>query len=78
MRPHEILVRKVSARGRVSEFRFNPFWVRLELDATEDEGVTRVRLYSHGRGIAIGDFLNPEDRTSFATVFAGAIREARR
>lgn len=77
VRPHTIVLKKVSARGRASEFRFNPAWVRLEVEANEDEGVTRLRLFSHGRGVSVGDFLNPEDRTSFSKAFAGAIREAR-
>lgn len=77
VRPHEIIVRKTSARGRASEFRFNPYWVRLELQSSEDEGVTRILLFSRGRGLAIGDFLNPGDRTDFASVFANAIRQAR-
>jgi len=78
VRPHAIVVRKVSARGRATEFRFNPNWVRLELTRSEDEGVIRICLFSRGQGVPVGDFLNPEDRTSFATAFMAAIGAARR
>jgi uncharacterized membrane protein len=77
VRPHDIRIRKVSARGRVLEYRFNPDWVRLEIERSEDEGVTRIVLFSHGRGIRVADFLNPEDRTSFADAFRAAIAAAR-
>ncbi len=77
VRRHEILIRKVSARGRALEYRFNPDWVRLEIERTEDEGVTRIVLYSRGRGVPVADFLNPDDRTTFATAFRAAISAAR-
>ncbi|GAB5374921.1 MAG: hypothetical protein AcusKO_13830 [Acuticoccus sp.] len=35
----EVLVRKVSAAGRVSEHRFHPHWARLAVTRLEDEGV---------------------------------------
>eukprot|EP01037_Dinobryon_pediforme_P029091 gene29091-32610_t len=78
VRPHEVLVRKVSVHGRVTEFRFNPVWLQLEVSREEDEGVTRITLRSHGRSLAIADFLNPDDRTSFAEAFTAAIAAARR
>jgi uncharacterized membrane protein len=77
VRRHEILLRKVSARGREVEFRFNPDWVRLEVARSEDEGVTRINLVSRGRGVPIADFLNPDDRTTFAKAFSAALTEAR-
>jgi uncharacterized membrane protein len=77
VRRHEILVRKVSARGRAVEYRFNPDWVRLEIARDQDEGVTRILLVSRGRGLPVADFLNPDDRTSFADAFRAAISGVR-
>jgi uncharacterized membrane protein len=77
VRRHEILVRKVSARGRAVEYRFNPDWVRLEIARAQDEGVTRILLVSRGRGLPVADFLNPDDRTSFADAFRAAISGVR-
>jgi uncharacterized membrane protein len=73
-----LVIRKVSAGGRVQEIRFNPRWVRLELEREEDEGITRVAVRMRGERVAVGAFLNPEDRQSFARAFGAALAEARR
>jgi uncharacterized membrane protein len=73
----EIVVRKVAPSGRAQEFRFNPQWVRLEVEEAEDEGVIRVTLRARERRIAVGAFLNPEDRRSFARALGAAIATAR-
>ncbi len=73
----EIVIRKVSPYGREQEYRFNPFWVRLSITREEDEGVTRISLYSRGSKVDIGGFLNPDDRTSFASAFQAALASAK-
>ena len=73
----EILIRKVSPYGREQEYRFNPFWVRLSISREEDEGVTRISLFSRGHKVDIGGFLNPDDRTSFAGAFQAALASAK-
>jgi uncharacterized membrane protein len=75
--PYAIVVRKVSAAGRSQEYSFNPLWVRLEVDHVEDEGVTRIGLFSRGRTVEVGGFLNPDDRTSFAGALKAALATAR-
>jgi uncharacterized membrane protein len=72
-----IVVRKVTASGRSQEFRFNPQWVRLEVEELEDEGVVRVVLRARDRRVAVGAFLNPGDRRNFARAFGAALAEAR-
>ncbi|MEP3666510.1 MAG: DUF2244 domain-containing protein, partial [Roseibium sp.] len=74
---HEIVVRKVGPGKRHQEFRFNPFWVRMSMTRLEDEGVTRLSLSSRGEHIDIGNFLNPEDRTTFAGAMANALATAK-
>ncbi|WP_289034942.1 DUF2244 domain-containing protein [uncultured Roseibium sp.] len=74
---HEIVVRKVGPGKRHQEFRFNPLWVRMSMTRLEDEGVTRLSLSSRGEHIDIGNFLNPEDRTSFAGAMANALATAK-
>lgn len=73
----EIVVRRVTASGRRQEFRFNPYWVRLELERADEEGIIRIALRSRERRVAVGNFLNPEDRSSFAIAFGAALAEAR-
>ncbi|WP_407048764.1 DUF2244 domain-containing protein [Methyloraptor flagellatus] len=75
--PLEILFTKVGPRGDRIDYRFNPVWVRLEIERVPDEGVTHIYLYSRGRGVEIGAFLNPDDRTSFADALGAALRAAR-
>ena len=73
-----LLIRKVAPSGRFQELRFNPLWVRLEVQQVEDEGVTRIVVRTRGESVAIGAFLNPPDRESFARAFGAALAEARR
>ena len=72
-----IVVRKVMANGRAQEFRFNPQWVRLEVEEIADEGVVRIALRARDKRVPVGAFLNPEDRKSFARAFGAALAAAR-
>lgn len=72
-----LLVRKVRADGRASEARFNPYWTRLTVERDDDFGVTGISLASQGRSLALGTFLNPADKESFAAAFARALAAAR-
>ena len=72
-----IIVRKVMANGRAQEFRFNPQWVRLEVEEIADEGVVRIALRARDKRVPVGAFLNPEDRKSFARAFGAALAAAR-
>ena len=73
----EVVLRKVSPKGEVQVYRFNPAWVRIDVERFEDEGVTRLRLRSHGREVPLGDFLNPPDREGFGKALGAALASAR-
>lgn len=75
--PDLLLIRRVSAGGRASEIRFNPYWVRLEIHREEDEGVTKLLVRTRDRREPVGAFLNPEDRGSFARALGAALAEVR-
>ena len=74
---HELLVRRRTARGQMSEWRFNPAWVRIEFDAEAEAGATLV-LASHGERVEIAAFLSPEERVDFANALKAALAAARR
>ncbi len=74
---HEIAIRKVGPGKRYQEYRFNPVWVRLSVDRLDDEGVVKISLTSRGETVDLGNFLNPEDRTSFAGAMANALSVAK-
>jgi uncharacterized membrane protein len=74
----ELTVRQVSHRGKVSEWMFNPLWVRLDRDAHEEFGLQRLFLVSRDRRLAIAGFLGPTEKESFARALSAALGEARR
>jgi uncharacterized membrane protein len=74
----ELRVRKVSHRGRTSEWSFNPLWVRLERDQHEDFGLQGLYVVFRGERLPIAGVLSPQERENFATALAAAIGEARR
>ncbi|MEP4770063.1 MAG: DUF2244 domain-containing protein [Roseibium sp.] len=74
---NEIVIRKVGPGRHSQEYHFNPVWVRLSVDRIEDEGVVKISLTSRGETIDLGNFLNPEDRTSFAGAMASALATAK-
>jgi uncharacterized membrane protein len=76
--PSELRVRKVSHRGRVSQWTLNPLWVKLERDIHEEFGIERLFLVSGGRKLPIATFLPPDEKESFAAALAVALSEVRR
>ena len=78
MTPSELRVRKVSHRGRVSEWTLNPLWVKLDREVHEEFGIERLFLVSGGRKLPVATFLPPEEKESFAAALAVALNEARR
>lgn len=73
----ELLVRRITARGQKREWRFNPAWVRVEIDAEAEQGSPLI-LASHGERVEIGAFLSPEERIEFANALKGALAAASR
>jgi uncharacterized membrane protein len=75
----ELHVRRLSARGRAAEWRFNPYWVRVEIDEAAEPGHGNpLALVSHGERIEIGAFLSPDERLEFANALKNALVECRR
>jgi len=76
--PSELRLRRISPRGHVTEFIFNPLWVRLDRKTDPEYGVEKLYLASRGRRIAIGSFLSPDEKASFASALMAALQAARR
>lgn len=72
-----LTIRRISASGKTEQFDFNPYWARLEVERLPDWGITRMALASHGKRLAIGSFLNPDDREGFATALQNALTSLR-
>ena len=76
--PLHLAISKVAPSGRKSEHGFNPSWTRFDIKRHEAIGITRMSVEGQGRAVALGSFLNPDDRESFAKAFSGALKEAKR
>lgn len=70
-------IRKTSPSGKTQAFRFNPFWTRFQVARHEEIGITAMAVEARGQSVAIGSFLNPDDRESFATAFGRALAKAK-
>ena len=68
---------QVAPSGRRREHHFNPFWTRFRVARHEEIGITAMAVEGEGRRIAIGTFLNPDDRESFAAAFGRALATAK-
>ena len=76
--PSELRVRRVSHRGQVTEWTFNPLWVRLDQEVDEEYGLEHLYLISRGRRIQIAGFLGPEEKASFYNALVEALNAAKR
>jgi len=74
----ELRVRKVSHRGKASEWSFNPLWVKLDRETHEEFGVEHLFLVSQGRRLPVASLLGPQEKESFAAALGAAIGEAKR
>ena len=55
-----LTVERVSARGRSRRWRFEPYWIRVVFDETDE--TNSLALASHGRTLVLGSFLAPDMR----------------
>ena len=78
MTPSELRVRRVSHRGHVIEWSFNPLWVQLEQTGDPEFGIERLYLVSRGRRVSIGHFLGPDEKASFSKALLAALQTAKR
>lgn len=65
-------VRRVTPSGRQTEWRFQPNWLRVEMDDPPEHDSELV-LTAHGERVAIGAFLTPEERADFAKSLRDAL-----
>ncbi|MEM1288009.1 MAG: DUF2244 domain-containing protein [Pseudomonadota bacterium] len=76
---HDCLtVRRVSPWGRESVDELHPGWTRLKTAYDFDEEcVLAIKLESKGRQIAVGSFMNPDDKESFANALGAVLKDLR-
>ena len=76
--PSELRVRRISHRGHLIEWSFNPLWVQLEQTGDPEFGIEHLYLVSRGRRVSVGHFLGPDEKASFAKALLAALQTAKR
>ena len=76
--PLEVLLRKVSHRGREKIWRSNWGWKSLQRADDQDYGLLELSLVSRGRRTVIASALSPQEREGFARALGSALAKARR
>jgi len=74
----ELLIAKVSAKGKRAEWRFNPVWVRIDREEHAEFGTQSVALVAQGRRLEIAGFLGPDEKAALAGKLSRALAEAKR
>jgi uncharacterized membrane protein len=75
--PEVIHVQRVWPNGATRHWAVNPFWARVEHEK-DGPNADAVRLAGGDKRVALGRFLAPEERVSFASALRDAIAKARR
>lgn len=76
--PSELRFRRITHRGHVVEWTFNPLWVRIEEVSDPDFGMESLALVSRGRKVSIANVLGPDEKASFARALTLALNAAKR
>ncbi len=74
----ELMFRRMTWRGRMSVWRFNPLWVKLDREDHAEFGTQRIALVEGLRRVEMGAFLGAEEKADFAGALKAALAEARR
>lgn len=72
----ELAVTRIQPSGRSRSWSFHPHWVRIDVNKGP-HGDGDVTLASHGRSVALGRFLTPDERDDFADTLRRAIDNMR-
>jgi uncharacterized membrane protein len=71
-----LVIERVQPSGRRQSWRFQPHWLRVELDEPAAHG-SRLTLRSHGKALVVGAFLTPEERAEVAVALRRALIDLR-
>ncbi|MEC9368675.1 MAG: DUF2244 domain-containing protein [Pseudomonadota bacterium] len=71
-----LTVTRVQPSGRRQAWKFNPYWVRLEI-LREPGRACELALSSHGRKLLFGRFLSDPEKLDFAGALTRALGENR-
>lgn len=73
--PDELVIRRELRHREPEEWRFHPYWVRLELEEDEElETCGPLWIKSHGQRLQLGSFLGPDQLRAFSEDLTVALR----
>lgn len=70
--PGHLLVERISHRGKVARWSFQPAWLQVLMDDPPAHH-SQLILRSHGRNLVIGAFLTPDERLDLAKALRSAL-----
>lgn len=71
-----LLVERISPSGKVQRWRFQPYWLRVDIDRPVTHE-SQLVLSSHGKRLKIGSFLTPDERFELAEALTDALSKLR-
>ena len=68
-----LYVRRIEADGTAMDWRFEPYWVRIDMDDPPGSD-SLLTLVSHGLRVRVGTFLTLQDRINLARALRNALK----
>jgi len=76
--PIRLLLQKVTHRGEVREWRFNPLWTRVDRQEDDEFGLRELTLTSRGEHVVFAHDPSPPERESLAEALGRALADVKR
>ncbi len=73
---NSLIIKKKSDNGKSNTWKFNPYWVRLEMKKSQSRS-SDLNLSSHGKTISIGSFLSNQEKEEVANTLSLHLKKLR-
>ena len=73
---NSLIIKKKSHNGKSNTWKFNPYWVRLEMKKSQSRS-SDLNLSSHGKTISIGSFLSNQEKEEVANTLLLHLKKLR-
>ena len=73
---NSLIIKKKSDNGESNTWKFNPYWVRLEMKKSQSRS-SDLNLSSHGKTISIGSFLSNQEKEEVANTLLLHLKKLR-
>ena len=72
-----LLVERIRPSGKVQRWRFQPYWLKVQIDQPVKHD-SQLVLSSHGKRLKIGSFLSPDERVEVANALQDTLTKLHR